>query len=578
MAVRAVIGLAVVLSAGWAWDDPEDEQDAQRCSWSQWGQSAAHDGAVCVAAQPAERELASVTFDPFVAQEMAETFGGLFVHYQVPLSDDADNVFMMAKAGAYISCDPPGSFEPFPCGLDNPQDSQIWTEKRFHWQDGQLVPQWTFESDWKPFPVYLFEPMFQPALAGDYLYIPGAGGTVWQVSKWLGIAYRRINPFATLDLDRYVVGGITTDDSGNVYWNVTHLDPETGDQRGFLVKASPDGAVRTFAYDTIPGAPAADDLCFTSFFTVFPRIPFPWPPPDHADGSPTLPPRSACGAQRPGANTTPAIGRDGTIFTVSAAAFNSSYSYVLALHPNLTLRWATSLRDQVFDGCGVLVPYGGTRACRIGAAFGVDPNTNLAPGLAVDDASSSAPVALPDGGVLFGANDAYNGGRGHLVKLDRHGDLAATYTFGWDVTPAIYEHDHTYSIILKDNFYRTGGPFYLTQLSNDLVPEWWYANTSTQSCARQPDGTIACSDESPDGATHPDGFEWCINAPAVDRDGTVYATSEDGYFYAIGQGGIEKARVFLNITLGAAYTPLSIDGRGRIYTLSNGALTVLGNE
>jgi len=75
---------------------------------------------------------------------------------------------------------------------------------------------------------------------------------------------------------------------------------------------------------------------------------------------------------------------------------------------------------------------------------------------------------------------------------------------------------------------------------------------------------------------HADGFEWCINAPAVDRDGTVYATSEDGQFYAIGQGGTLRATVFRDEAEGAAYTPLSLDAAGRIYALNNGELTVLG--
>jgi hypothetical protein len=39
---------------------------------------------------------------------------------------------------------------------------------------------------------------------------------------------------------------------------------------------------------------------------------------------------------------------------------------------------------------------------------------------------------------------------------------------------------------------------------------------------------------------------------------------------------VEKARVFLDLALGAAYTPLSIDPKGRIYAMNNGKLTVLG--
>src|ERR1044072_1607107 len=39
--------------------------------------------------------------------------------------------------------------------------------------------------------------------------------------------------------------------------------------------------------------------------------------------------------------------------------------------------------------------------------------------------------------------------RGHMVKLDRDGRVTGTYPFGCDTTPAIYEHDGTYSIVIK---------------------------------------------------------------------------------------------------------------------------------
>ncbi|HEV7558495.1 MAG TPA: hypothetical protein VGO00_23660, partial [Kofleriaceae bacterium] len=408
--------------------------------------------------------------------------------------------------------------------------------------------------------------------------IPGAGGTVWQVDKRTGKSLRRINPYSTVDPNRWVAGGITADDDGNVYWNAIGFDSDAGVLHADLVKARPDGHISKFSYDSIPGAPAADDLCYYTFFSADPQPPFPWPPPDQPDGSPTLPPQFTCGAQRPSANMTPAISRDGTIFTASMASFDSAYSYAIALHPDLSLKWATSLRGLASDGCGVLVPYGTDQfSCREGATPGVDPYTNLPPAFDVDDAASSTPVALPDGGVLLGTDDNYDS-RGHAVKLDRHGHVLGNYSFGWDVTPAVYEHDHTYSIVIKDNHYSTDGPYNITQLSANLVPEWSFTNTSTQSCTRNPDGTITCSDTSSDGETHPNGFEWCVNAPALDRDGTVYATSEDGYLYAIGQGGVQRSQVFLNISIGAAYTPLSLDRRGRIYALNNGILDVMGRH
>jgi hypothetical protein len=544
-----------------------------RCSWSQWGGSATHDGQSCARGQDPSTILHHIVYDQFQTQEIAEGFGALFVHYQVPLTDDNNNFYMMHKGGTYTSCDPPGSFEPFPCGnVPENINQQIWFEKKYQrTAKGTYEEKWAFESDWKPFPTFFWEPMFQPALAGPLLYVPGAGGTVWQVLNVLDrpIALQRINPFDTVDPNTYVTSGITVDRFGFLYWNAIQLNPETFESRGFLVKAAPWGQTWKVDYENlIPGAPAEFDLCFYTFFSATPRPPRPFPP--SADA---LPPQFFCGRQRPGVNVTPAIGRDGTIITASRADFAPGYSHIIALRPDLTLKWATSLRGLVNDGCGVQrvdSPEGNVRCSQTFSAIGVDPNTNLPPALDVDDVSSSTPVILPDGGVLYGALDNYNFARGHLVKLDRDGRFTGSYPFGWDTTPAIYEHDGTYSIVIKDNHYFTGGPFYITQLSRDLQQEWRYQNPTEHACARQPDGTIACDEE-----VH-NGFEWCVNAPAVDTQGNVFANAEDGFVYKIGQGGVLKTQTFLQQALGAAYTPISIDRSGRVFTLNNGELTVFG--
>jgi outer membrane protein assembly factor BamB len=74
----------------------------------------------------------------------------------------------------------------------------------------------------------------------------------------------------------------------------------------------------------------------------------------------------------------------------------------------------------------------------------------------------------------------------------------------------------------------------------------------------------------------PVGYEWCVNAPAVDRRGVVFVNSEDGNLYAIDQGGTLRERIFLKQVLGAAYTPLSIGADGRIYTQNAGVLFAVG--
>jgi len=578
---RSFLGALLLLSLG-AWHFGDGDDDHGVCTWEQWGQSAAHDGETCVAGQSPTNILGHLVYDQFEFQEIAEGFGDLFVHYQVPLNDGDGNFYMMSKAGTFTPCDPPGSGEPFPCGLDPANvANEVWTEKRFKLKhDGQVEEKWTFTSDWKPYPFFgAFEPMFQPAIHGPFMYVPGAGGTVFQVIRVLDrpVQIQRINPFPTVDPNSYVTGGVTVDRFGFLYWNVVRLDPVTFLNTGTLVKAAPWGQTWTVDYtNLIPGAPHLSDACFTTFRFVRPRPPLPWPP--SADA---LPPQFACGDQRPGINIIPAISEDGTIFTASTADFNSSYSYVIALNRDLSLKWATSLRGLVHDGCGVDRgpdwPEGNVVCSETFSAIGVDPATNMPPAMSVDDSSSSSPVALPDGGVVYGALSGASFARGHLVKLDKHGQFAGTYTFGWDTTPAIYKHDHTYSIVLKDNHYFTAGPFYITQLSKDLQVEWRFQNTTKQACVRLPDGTLSCSDTSPDGEDHPNGFEWCVNAPAIDDHGNVYANAEDGYVYQIGQGGVLKTQTFLNQALGAAYTPIALDSRGRIFALNNGELTILGH-
>jgi hypothetical protein len=89
---------------------------------------------------------------------------------------------------------------------------------------------------------------------------------------------------------------------------------------------------------------------------------------------------------------------------------------------------------------------------------------------------------------------------------------------------------------------------------------------------------------------HPNGFEWCINAFSIDANGTLYANSEDGWLFKIEQGGIVNTapgcgvttfacggKIFQQLQIGAAYTPTSIDGAGRIYSQNAGHLFVARN-
>ncbi len=551
--------------------------------WPQWGGNPAHQGASAAAGQPLVSLLADVVYDPFVELEEAEAGGNLLVHYAAPLLDET-GVYLAFKSGAYVSCDPPGSGLPFPCGPDA-RTLQTWNVRKLAWKNGALTTAWTFASDWKPETaggaISNWEPVFQPALAGDFLYVPGLGGTVFKLSRAAGTLLARINPFGQgLDPGTYVAGGLAADAAGSVLYNALRLDrtnPWSSDVLGaWLVKISPGGASSTAPFSSlVAGAPGA----FAPCQTTFPQG-LPWPPSVDA-----VPPVFPCGSQRPGINVIPAISPDGTIYTVSRAHFNGRYAYLVAVHPDLTPAWSSSLRNVLNDGCGVGLPPDGTPGgCRAGSNRGVDPATNDAPAGRVSDLSSSSPVALPDGGVLYGAFTSYNYSRGHLFKFASDGRALATYDFGWDITPAVFQHDGTYSVLLKDNHYPIGSycgsstvcppqaPRYdFVSLDSNLSIEWRFPSTNTLTCRREGSGAVTCVSD------HPGGFEWCINQPAVDIRGVVYANSEDGFLYAIGRGGIALGSIFLDLAVGAAYTPLSVSSDGLIYAQNNGRLFVAGN-
>jgi hypothetical protein len=504
--------------------------------WAQWGNSSQHTGLVGVAGQGAVHKLADIIYDPFVPQEKAETSGDLLVHYQVPIVDGND-VYMMTKTGTYNSCNPHGAWvNGTACG-PNTWNTMIWNEARFSWIGNQLVNIWAFQSDWKPEPngsaFFGWEPVFHPADANGFIYVPGAGGTLWKVEKVNGTAVSHINPFSGISINAqttFVAGPLTADAQGNIYYNVVELaDPSGGDPwvvndilGAWLVRVASNDASSVVTYSTlVPNAPAATLTTCLLVFSI------------RNDG--------LCGSQRPGINIAPAVAPDGTIYVASVAHFNAAQAYIVAVNSNLTPKWVASL--QSFPVCG--------------AAPCINPSLTL---FIVDQASSS-PTVLPDGSILFGVLSNDGTSRGQLLKLNSLGNLAATFDFGWDSTPAVYPHGGTYSVVIKDNHYATNGPYYITQLDPNLQIEWQFQNTNPNL---------------------PNGFEWCINMPAVDANGSVYVNSEDGSIYVLPQGhtGIftqPSSSLFLNSAVGAAYTPLSIGPDGKLYTQNNGHLFAVGN-
>jgi hypothetical protein len=543
-------------------------------AWPQWGQNPQHTGFLPVAGQAPQVKLFDQVVDPFVAREIAES-GALFTHYQVPLINGA-NVFAEHKSGTYVSCQPPGSGQPFPCGPDA-WNTEIWNEVGLQWQNGQLVPIWKFASDWVPPPnsgsspakatLQGWEPLFQPLLYGSYVYVPGAGGSLYKLNQKNGAVVSHIDPFGAVDASKFVAGGLSVDGSGNIFYNVMQVDlawPWESDViNAWLVKVAADDSATTVTYSAL--LPKAPKECLGNFAGQ----PYPWPPSRFA-----MPPEIKCGSQRSALNLAPAISADGTtVYTVSRGHFWPRSASLLAVNSSdLSLRWSASLQDLFDDGCNILMPPDGQPdGCSIYGATGFDPTRNGPGGGIVNDQESASPVVAPDGSILLGTNAAYNYGRGHLLHFSAQGQFLGSYDFGWDSTPTIYPHGGTYSVVLKDNHYNNGsycgdptwcpkappGPYYITQLDSTLHIEWQF---------QDPAG----------GGSHPGGYEWCVNDAVVDVNGTVYGDNEDGYLYVIPQGAVGVRRLFLDQSLDAGYTPVSMGADGTIYAQNGGHMIAVG--
>jgi outer membrane protein assembly factor BamB len=543
--------------------------------WFQWGRVANHDGASPVTGHTLKQIVAEVVLDPFVEQKKAGV-NALLVHYPVPLIDGND-VFIVVRTGQFTSL---ASWQ-----------TQVWNVRNMRWAGNSLDTRWTFTTDWKPVPAggVSWEPVYHPILAADAIWAPGLGGTIDRINRFDGTRIRRFNPFGdVVDPSIYMTGPPAIDDAGNVYYTAMQFETNlwaSDPRESWLVKVAADGTITKATIRSLtPNAPLADAQCTGTFNQQV--HPLPWPPSPDA-----VAPSGRCGVQRPGINITPAIAPDGTVYTVTRAHGNSRWSFLIAVNPDLTSKWSASLRNRLATGCNVHIPPNGTPGgCRAGAHTGVDPLDNELGSGTVNDNGTSSPVVLPDGRVLYGAYTRYNYLQGHLMLFDAEGRFETSYGFGWDITPAVYRHGGTYSILLKENRYSTGAycggnatlcpsnrtlatphdpeQYFITSLDPNLNVQWKLRNTETKSCATQPDGSITCTEN------HPQGFEWCVNAVAVDAKGVVYANAEDGYLYAINPNGTLRERIFLRLALGAAYTPLSIGPDGKIYTQNDGRLFV----
>src|SRR5215471_10427986 len=214
--------------------------------WPQWALTPQHIGQVTVAGQALNQIVADIVYDPLAPAEMAANSGELLAHYQVPLIDNATNLFMEFKSGTYNK---------------NRYDTQTWGENGFQWINGTLTQIWSFTSDWKApgSQADFWEPVFHGVLANGYIYVPGAGGTIFKLRKTDGSVISRINPFATIDPRTIVAGVLSADPAGNIYYNVIQqFNPGTGISfyahdilDSWLVKVTPQDVASKVSYSVL---------------------------------------------------------------------------------------------------------------------------------------------------------------------------------------------------------------------------------------------------------------------------------------------------------------------------------------
>src|SRR5579872_4528702 len=342
--------------------------------WPQWGHDPQHSGQVGISGQKLNKKIADFVYDPFTTFEKAENkplFGEavLSAHFPAPLAD-RNSFYMIQKTGTYHRCNPNGKWGfGFDCG-PNRWNSIKWNVARYDWHLAKAVRTWVYATDWVPEPnatnvlkgyvgLTGWEPVFHPALANGYLYVPGAGGTVWKVDVNTGQAQAPINPFAGTGINpaaTFVAGPLTADASGNIFYNVIELDlsnPWSNDVLGaWLAKISPDDSSATVTFaNLVPNAPPGNSTnCPGTFLDLANSQSYlPWPP-----GPTAVPPTVLCGSQRPALNVAPAVGPDGTVYTVSRAHLDAMVASLVAVNPDLSLKWAASLQNVLSDGCGVL--------------------------------------------------------------------------------------------------------------------------------------------------------------------------------------------------------------------------------
>lgn len=544
------------------------EAVALNCDYGQFAGTAQHGGIPC--AEISTMHLVQRIVVDEDAQTRNDDLGFLAVHYSEPLTH-GEYVFFVHERG-YTSF--------------FTRSTVTWSVEGLRWVAGSLQHLWSFDSKWKPVDALNalgvtngYEQLFQAALAGTSIYVPGPGGSVIRLDQATGAVQALINPFAGTSFDNdpatIVNSALTVDAAGNVYYTVVAWPPNgaVGSQpRGsWLVRVSPSNVATKAEWHAVAtsalGVKQETDLCSYPFIFDEDAGDPPFPPtPDAA------PPQFGCGRQRPAVNAAPTIGADGSLIVVTIANNAVRNSYLVAVDPaTLAPRWAAPLGGHISDGCGVLIPFDNDDpdACRVGSHVGVDPRINELFSTTDTGIMQNAPVVAPDGTILYGIySGGYDTNRGHLLHFSETGAAKGLFDYGWDSTPAIWTHDGTFSVVMDDNHFSpvTGdgtGPGLDARVAR-LSPALAIQNETTV-----PPNADAVANDFMDGQA------------AIDVSGNAYVLNATGMVYKISSAGALVGSLDLGVSveaLGSEFSWGKATGQPVLYLSYAGSVWVIGNN
>jgi len=507
----AIVAVAALLIVGFS-AAGQDATSAgtsttQPASWPTHAHDAQHTAVSSVAAQSfgSIHWSAPVDLDPQV-----ETGGEILIHYGSPLITPANTVIVPVKTGA-------NSFR-----VDARNGST-----------GSLM--WTHNTNYKV-PFASFTPSFGPALSGNKLFVPAAGGVVVVRQSpdaatgpesaliFYGSANFAADPSA-YEANVEINTPITADANGNIYFGFIVLGPTPIGLQSGLARVSASGQGTW-----VSATAASNDSNITKV----------------------------------NMNCAPAISKDGRILYVGVDDFDFGYGYLLALD-------STTLKTL--------------KAARL-----IDPWSGL--NATITDESSATPTVGPDGDVYFGVLEnpfPSHNDRGWLLHFDRTlNQQKIPGSFGWDDTASIvdaslvasYHGASSYLLMTKYNNYADfgigDGVNKIAVLDpNATEPDPLLPVTSVMNEVL----TIKGVTPDPDFPHLPGAVrEWCINSAAVDPiTKSILANSEDGKLYRWDLTTNQfSQRITLTAGIGEAYTPTVIGSDGTAYAINDAILFAVG--